>query len=147
MNDFTTIRMYKDEVFNGVAKEVIKAFHERTPKCINLEMWEGFASFEVWVTTNGGSRPDEYFSLIEDAKDYIEDCGLQGVYTPQEVIDNKLIPLEVSCTWEFDGEMMALTLDIQPHVIRSGVSSLAKEIKLCYLKVIRECVFNEIKHT
>ena len=141
MNDFTTIRMYNDEVFNGVAKEVIKAFHERTPKLFNLEMWEGFASFEVWVTNNGGSRPDEYFSLFEDAKDFIENCGLKGVYTPQEVIDNKLIPLEVSCTWEFEGEDRVLFVDIPNSIIKCGVSSLARELKKAYLRTIRECMF------
>lgn len=141
MKDFGIIRVYNDDVFINVAKEVIKAYHERTPKLINLEMWEGMASFEVWVATNGGSRPDEYFSLLEDAKDYIDSCSLQGVYTPQEVIDKKLIPLEVSCTWELEGEMMALTLDIPLYTLKAGVSSLAKEIKICYLKVIRECVY------
>lgn len=145
--NYSVIRYYTNDLFAHLAEDVMKAFHERTPKIFNLEMWDGFASFEVMVTTDNGRRPDEYHDFLDEARDWIEDNHLENLYTPQEVVDKKLMPLSICYTWEFDGEYDEQILTLSKFAYSNGIDYFAKCLKQEYLSTVRHMLELEIKDT
>jgi hypothetical protein len=99
-------RDYAD--FVEIAKEIKKSYFSNETNTLAFDVIDGVGSWRVSITRGGEDRDHDFSDNLEThyylAQDFIDYNNLEGILTVDDVVEKKLLPLDVEIYTEYDGE-------------------------------------------